>query len=331
MTDTTLPVPAPTVELVHAEPVPSSRNPAAVYVASLGKRSRRVMRQSLEVIADIISGGQAHAESLAWHRLCFQHSTAIRTVLMERYSVATANRHLAALRGTLKAAWKLGLMSSEEYRRAADVERVKGTTLPAGRMLSDGELRALFGVCADDPRASGPRDAALLAALYAGGLRRSEAVALDIDDYDPDTGELRVRHGKGNRARVVYATNGGKAALDAWLHVRGAEPGPLFQPVNKGGTIQRRRMSDQSVLGALRRRAKQAGVASFSPHDCRRSFVGALLDAGADISTVQRLAGHASPVTTSSYDRRGEATKRKAAELLHVPYVAQRNGTGAPP
>ncbi len=82
-----------------------------------------------------------------------------------------------------------------------------------------------------------------------------------------------------------------------------------------------RRMTDQAVLYTLRRRAVQAGIASFSPHDLRRSFVSDLLDVGADISTVQRLAGHANVATTARYDRRGEATKQKAAELLHVPYV----------
>jgi integrase/recombinase XerD len=110
--------------------------------------------------------------------------------------------------------------------------------------------------------------------------------------------------------------------------VRGTSAGPLLCPVNKGGTVTIRRLSDQAVLGALQKRAKQAMVKRFSPHDLRRTFISDLLDAGADIATVQRMAGHASPETTSRYDRRGEATKQRAASLLHLAYAA-RTGDGA--
>ncbi|MGL5059184.1 MAG: tyrosine-type recombinase/integrase, partial [Microcoleus sp.] len=87
-------------------------------------------------------------------------------------------------------------------------------------------------------------------------------------------------------------------------------------PIRKGGEIQHRRMTEDGVLKIVQRRAKLAGVESFSPHDFRRTFCSDLLDAGVDIVTVQKLAGHASPTTKARSDRRGEETKRRAVQHL---------------
>src|SRR5712691_10702474 len=112
------------------------------------------------------------------------------------------------------------------------------------------------------------------------------------------------------------------ARQPSWFSHRGFWLGAVFVAVNKGGKLGRRGMSGQAMLYIARRRTVQASVAAFSPHDLRRTFIGDLLDAGADLSTVQQLAGHAQIQTTARYDR-GEATKKRAAKLLHVPYRSQ--------
>jgi len=303
--------------------IPSGRadnHPAAVYIASLAPGSRRTMTEALDTIARVLTNGRDDAVSLNWAGLRYQHTAAIREELAARYAPATANKILSALRGVLKESWRLGMMSAEDYQRAADLKAVRGERIPHGRALSHGEVRALFEVCSKDASPAGARDAALLAVLYGAGIRRSEAAALTLEDFDAETGALVIRAGKGRKDRIVYATNGSHEALAAWLELRGDTPGALFCPVNKGGKITVRPMTDQSIFYVLKRRGEEAGVKSFSPHDMRRTFIGELLDAGADISTVQQLAGHANVTTTQRYDRRGEATKRKAAELLYVPY-----------
>lgn len=318
----------PNQPLVLAIQPPADRHPAAVYLARLAPGSRRTMRAALDLVAGMLTSGAADAQTLDWSRLRYPHAQAVRSGLAEQYKPATANKALCALRGVLREAWRLGLVTSEDYRRAADLEGVKGDSLPPGRALSAGELKALLGACSADETPAGARDAALLALLYGGGLRRSEAVALDVSDYTVTTGMLVVRHAKGNRDRVVYATNGAADALADWLVVRGTEDGPLFLPVNKGGVVGGHRLTGQAVLYILRRRALQGGVTRLSPHDLRRTFISDLLDLGADLSTVQRLAGHAQVTTTTRYDRRGEATKRKAASLLHVPYERRAASVG---
>lgn len=319
----------PTSEIVttatHGELVLSNQreldqNPALVYLGSLNSlRSQRTQKNSLEVIAEMLTGSK-DILALDWGALRYQHCALIRAELSRRYAKDFANLVLCALRRTLKEAWRLGQMSADEYQKAADLEGIKGETLPAGRALSSGELAALMAACENDITPAGARDAAMICCMYPAGLRRSEVVMLDLGDYDPENGGLTVRHGKGNKARISYLTNGARRAMADWLSMRGSEPGALFWAINKGGKMTPRRINNQAIYNLCVKRGNQAGVSEFSPHDLRRSFVSDLLDAGADIVTVAKLAGHASVSTTQRYDRRPEAAKQKAAELLHMPY-----------
>ena len=278
------------------------------------------MRQSLDTIAGLLTASQADALMLDWSRVGYQHTAAVRAALAERFAPATANKMLAALRGVLREVWRLGQTDAETFQRAADLPSVRGERLLRGRQLSAGELRALFQACTDDPTPAGRRDAALLASLYGGGLRRAEAVSLDLTAYGSAERTLTVL-GKGNKQRLVHLPPGTVVALDRWLELRGRSDGPLFLPVNKGGRIGWRRLSEQAVLGVLRKRASEAGVAACSPHDLRRTAASDLFDAGVDVGVVRRILGHANVATTLRYDRRGEEAQRRAAALLHVPIV----------
>lgn len=317
--------------------LPGDQHPVVVFLAGLiSAQSQRTMLAALNeiarimgaetVIADKPNGKRKKTQDLTaltieWHTLRYQQTAAIRARLIERYPAATANKMLSALRGVLKEAWRLELMSAEDYRRAVDLKGVKGETIPAGREITDGEILALVKACKTDKTPAGARDAALIGVLYAGGLRRAEVAALDLEHYNPATGRLDVKRGKGRKDRTVYLTNGAKTALDAWLISRGSNPGKLFTPVLKSGDVQPEKpMSAQAIYNMLVKRGDEAKLSDFSPHDFRRTFISTLLDRGVDISTVSKLAGHADPKTTARYDRRGEETKQRAAEKIHFPF-----------
>lgn len=226
---------------------------------------------------------------------------------------------MAALRGTLKECWRLDLMGIEDYHRAIDVKPIRGEkpSQAAGRALADGEKRAIVKVCRADPSPAGPRDAAIFGLGVFGGLRRAEIAGLQLEDYD-QAGQVLTVRGKGNKTRTVHLAPGVDDALADWLHIRGLADGPLFLVINKGGRVLQVGISDASVYDLVAKRASSAGVKRFSPHDMRRTFAGDLLDAGADIATVQRILGHSDSNTTAGYDRRGERSKKEAIEKLHM-------------
>ena len=301
-----------------------ARNAAVAYIGGLtSHESRRRMTNALRTVARLLAGCEGLCRcdaceplALPWHELRREHTQALRSVLVETRTPATANLAIAGLRGVLKESWRLGLMNAEEHARAADLKRVRASTLPKGRMLPKAEVVKLFKACADTPQ--GIRDAAIFAVLRV-GLRRAELVGLDADDYQRETlgATVLVRHGKGRKQRAVPMPSHLSARVDRWLELRGDSHGPLFLASGGAGHgLSNRRPSTTAIYLLCERYARRAGIPAFAPHDLRRTMISELLDAGADLSSVQKVAGHADVSTTQRYDRRDERAMIDAVALL---------------
>ncbi len=245
-------------------------DPASAYLAGLGPGSRRTMREALEKLAGWASDGRCDPHDLPWHLLQLEHTAALRTRLCATLAPATANKHMAALRGVLKQCWQQGRLSAEDYHRVVDLPPIRGESPRRGVTLRPEDFERIARICAADESPSGARDEALLTLLRGSSLRRAEAVSLDFVDYDPAAGEITVRGATRGATRRLPTPATARRALERWIRFRGQESGPLFNPVNKGGRIERRRLSEQAIYIACQKRASEAGLPPTSPEDLRR-------------------------------------------------------------
>ena len=288
-------------------------HPIDLYLGTLATGSRRTMDQILRSIAKHLSGDpKLAARKYPWHKVEYPDSLEVRAHFLECYSPSTARKAVAALRGVLRACWRMKIMPTERYSRAVDIPGVRGTRQAAGRAVDPDDLEAVLDVCFEDQTPSGIRDAALIAVLYGAGLRRREAGSLTVASVDLRRGSITVV-GKGNKQRTVPIGPNNVETLSAWLDERGREPGPLFVACDSAGRLVDRPLGEATMWSVLKRRSTAAGVPNIAPHDLRRTCATNLLDAGEDLATVQRFLGHADLTTTALYDRRGDQVLRRAA------------------
>ena len=226
------------------------------------------------------------------------------------YAKSTIARRLAAVRSWCRFLCRQGVL---KVNPADGLRGPRQDRKLPHFVQRDDMLRLLATPPADEPL--GVRDRAILETLYSAGVRVSELTGLDVDAVDLDAGCATVR-GKGRRERLALLGPHAVAAVRLWLGQRAVivarrsrAATALF--VNRSGT----RLSSRSVGRLLEKYLARAGLdPRTSPHTLRHSFATHLLDAGADIRSVQELLGHRSLSTTQIYTH---VTTQRLRESYH--------------
>lgn len=229
------------------------------------------------------------------------------------YARSTVARRLASLRSFFEYCRREKLVESNPARALRTPRQ--GRRLP--HFLNTKQVAALLETPSKDQPA-GLRDRAILETLYSAGLRVSELVAMNLDDWDRDGNIVRVR-GKGRKERIAPIGRFAAASLSNWLEVR--RPTPDISPAEQDAVFLNRfgrRLTARSVGRLLEKHIATAGLDQLtSPHTLRHSFASHMLDGGADLRSVQELLGHKSLTTTQIYTHVSTRRLRETYERAH--------------
>ena len=219
---------------------------------------------------------------------------AVRSYMMRLHSnfrINSINRKLSAIKGFFDFAAKHSkVILQNPFSHVRSLKRKE--ELPS--FLSPDEAADLINAPAD------LRDHAILELLYSTGVRVGEVEAMNCSDIDRHSGFIKVM-GKGSKQRTVPVGKKALDAIDAYLKTRGIADAiysnePLF--LNKRGN----RLGSRSIRRVVYNRSMEASVPRhISPHSLRHSFASHMLDAGADLRSIQEMLGHASLSTTQRY------------------------------
>lgn len=299
-----------------------SRNPATVYVASLTtKQSKATAVSALKRVAAILGEEPERWEKLPWALLTASAASDVRAALVDKYGPTTARTTLSILRSVLRTAWRMGQVSGDRFERVTAWGGVKGETPVKGRELSAEEIRALKQHCERQQAGYGALHWAVCACALGGGLRRFELAGLRVSDLSDDGRHLLIR-GKGNKTVVhpIDAWVGG--ALEEWLAWRDrikpalAHDGMFAYARGASDIVTDAPINEWHVWKLLTTLGAEAGLAHFTPHDLRRTYLTAYIRKKKDLAMAQKLARHASQATTARYDMRTVEEMAEEAKVV---------------
>lgn len=241
-------------------------------------------------------------------------------------SASTIGRRLAAIRYAHKLAKAPDPTDDEEVRATMKGVRRRVGVAPTQKAAATAEIMAVLLSRIPDTL-TGKRDRALLALGFAGAFRRSELVALDVEDLRDDPKGLRVlvrRSKVDQEARgLEKAVPHGRfikpvAVVREWLDAAGITEGPVFRPVSRSGRVRniphlaggdQPRLTTQSVADIIKRYCAAAGLdaSRFGAHSLRAGYITTAAERGADLARIMDQSGHRDPRTVVGYIRRANA------------------------
>jgi integrase/recombinase XerC len=247
-----------------------------------------------------------------------------RLVAVRELAPSTVNQYLAAVRAYARWAQAAGKIARNPTK---GIKMVKTVAAPP-RWLTRSEQFALLRAAQEATqlghlKAQGSleqpsaiwsrRDEAILVFLLNTGLRLSEIEALNLTDMEINarSGSVRVRRGKGRKARTVPLNHDARTALQAWLDVRPEDASEALFLSQKGG-----RLSSRAISNVIAKFADRAGLEDVSPHTLRHSFAKNLVDADVGLEKVATLLGHESLETTRLYTQPSKADLQAATDKV---------------
>lgn len=283
---------------IEVDEIQKGQAAAANFLESLKGEELTTSREALETLALVFSTGVCEGVDFPWHQVRAHHGQAAFNILKEdgapskleslrcqldphhkfrqdspKFSSKKLQKFRTALQRVLRQSRDLGYMSKDDLTRV--ISPNKEIPREGDRIVSHGEFRALLVACRVDAHAESLRDRLIFYFLYHSGLKLIELLALAIDDlhFNQKTQQVTIKTGKAKnqKSRRVSLPNEALISLEDWLEQRGNEEGALLNPVTKNHKIEVRRMTSEDVKTACDKRAKEVGVAPFTPEELRAS------------------------------------------------------------
>ncbi len=246
----------------------------------------------------------------------------------KRLKVSTLQRRLATIAEAHRAAGHESPNRHSQVRLVwQGIRREKGVAQVHKKPALTRHVRLMVGKLPDS--LLGHRDRALLLLGFAGAMRRSELVGLDVSDLaQADEGlVITIRKSKTDQVRqgrklgIPFGSNPETCPVRAvlgWLDSSGIQEGALFRPVNRHGQLLEKRLSDRAVAEVVQRSLKAAGKSArgYSGHSLRAGLVTQAAMSGASERSIQEQSGHRSLAVMRRYIRDGSLFRENAASKV---------------